>query len=330
MSKTTKLVKAINSIITFQRKFPQGIQSVTIKGKEALADLSLDRNNDMDLHLNADKDKVNSVSSSLPYLQATTSTTGSDPDKQKNVALTQDLTQFPITNGELVTVTKTADNLTINDSKVKELVESKAEALKKELGAGTGATTPASTLTLNGGELVTVDKAGDTLTLNDSKVKELVETTKTEILKKLPEPTKPLITPYNLNKIAENILNATLSINMETLSFGAFTITTQTGPNVETYTYFLHQGVVPVYRKSGSNIIVFINVTPYGANVEIYFKNPVDMVNVAGINAYQSTDTHLDVNIASSNYNEMQANMAESIATSGNVPQPFDEGYDHL
>lgn len=140
MSKTTKLVKAINSIITFQRKFPQGIQSVTIKGKEALADLSLDRNNDMDLHLNADKDKVNNVSSNLPYLQATTSTTGSDPDKQKNVALTQDLTQFPITNGELVTVTKTADNLTINDSKVKELVESKAEALKKELGTGTGAT----------------------------------------------------------------------------------------------------------------------------------------------------------------------------------------------
>lgn len=328
MVKSTKLVRAISSIITFQKRIPQGIQSVTIKGKEALADLELDKNYDMDLKLNADKDKLNGVSSSIPYIQATTSTSGSVPDEQKSVTLAQDLREFPLTSGELVTVEKTENALALNDSKVKEFVESKTEALKKELGTGTGAT--AKPITLNGGELVTVDKAGDTLTLNDSKVKELVETTKTEILKKLPEPTKPLITPYNLNKIAENILNATISINMETLSFGAFTITTQTGVNVETYTYFLHQGLIPVYIKSGANIIVFINVTQYGANVEIYFKNPVDMVYVSGINAYQSTDTHLDVNIASSNYNEMQANMAESIATSGNVPQPFDEGYDHL
>lgn len=327
MVKSTKLVRAISSIITFQKRIPQGIQSVTIKGKESLADLELDKNYDMDLKLNADKDKLNNVSSSVPFIQATTTTSGSVPDEQKSVTLAQDLREFPMSSGELVTVEKTENALTLNDSKVKEFVESKTEALKKELGTGKGS--PASTLTLNGGELVTVDKAGDTLTLNDSKVKELVETTKTEILKKV-EPTKPFITPYNLNKIAENILNATLSINMDPLSFGAFTITTQTGSNVETYTYFLHQSVVPVYIKSGANIIVFINVTQYGANVEIYFKNPVDMVYVSGINAYQSTDTHLDVNIASSNYNEMQANMAESIATSGNVPQPFDEGYDHL
>lgn len=140
MVKSTKIVRAISSIITFQKRIPQGIQSVTIKGKEALADLELDKNYDMDLKLNADKDKLNGVSSSVPFIQATTSTSGSVPDEQKSVTLAQDLREFPLTSGELVTVEKTENALTLNDSKVKELVESKAEALKKELGTGTGAT----------------------------------------------------------------------------------------------------------------------------------------------------------------------------------------------
>jgi hypothetical protein len=204
MVKSTKLVRAISSIITFQKRIPQGIQSVTIKGKEALADLELDKNYDMDLKLNADKDKLNGVSSSIPYIQATTTTSGSVPDEQKSVTLAQDLREFPLTSGELVTVEKTENALTLNDSKVKEFVESKTEALKKELGTGTGAT--AKPITLNGGELVTVDKAGDTLTLNDSKVKELVETTKTEILKKLPAKQSNIGYLYNLE--GEEVLNA--------------------------------------------------------------------------------------------------------------------------
>ena len=206
MVKSTKLVRAISSIITFQKRIPQGIQSVTIKGKESLADLDLDKNYDMDLKLNADKDKLNNVSSSVPFIQATTSTSGSVPDEQKSVNLAQDLREFPLSSGELVTVEKTENTLTLNDSKVKEFVESKTEALKKELGTGKGS--PASTLTLNGGELVTVDKAGDTLTLNDSKVKELVDTktkaVKTELVSMLPQ--KVII-----DKV-DNINNAILSL----------------------------------------------------------------------------------------------------------------------
>lgn len=329
MAKTTKKVQGIHSLIKFQRH--QGVESLTIEGKQELADLKQDNKGDTSLILNADKDKVNEVASNVPFLGIAHTTTGESPNQTKTATVSQDLTQFPLTGGELVTVDKTAEGLTLNDTKVKELIDTKAEALKKEFGSGavsgTGAT--ASPITLNGGELVTVDKSGDTLTLNDSKVKELVETTKTEILKKV-EPTKPLIKPYNLSNIDGNISNATLGISMDTLSFGAFTITTQTGSKVESYTYFLHQGVAPIYRKTGENIIVFISCSQFGANVEIYFKNPVDTVYVSGINAYQNEDSQLNVNIASSNYNEIQANMAENIATSGNVPQPFDEGYDHL
>ena len=322
MAKTTKKVQGIHSLIKFQRH--QGVESLTIEGKQELADLKQDNKGDTSLILNADKDKVNEVASNVPYLGIAHTTTGEAPNQTKTATVSQDLTQFPLTGGELVTVDKTAEGLTLNDTKVKELIDTKAEALKKELGSGavsgTGAT--ASPITLNGGELVKVDKSGDTLTLNDSKVKELVETTKTEILKKV-EPTKPLIKPYNLSNIDGNISNATLGISMDTLSFGAFTITTQTGSKVESYTYFLHQGVAPIYRKTGENIIVFISCSQFGANVEIYFKNPVDTIYVSGINAYQNEDTQLNVNIASSNYNEIQP-------TSGNVPQPFDEDYDHL
>ena len=329
MAKTTKKVQGIHSLIKFQRH--QGVESLTIEGKQELADLKQDNKGDTSLILNADKDKVNEIASNVPYLGIAHTTTGEAPNQTKTATVSQDLTQFPLTGGELVTVDKTAEGLTLNDTKVKELIDTKAEALKKELGSGavsgTGAT--ASPITLNGGELVKVDKSGDTLTLNDSKVKELVETTKTEILEKV-EPTKPLIKPYNLSNIDGNISNATLGISMDTLSFGAFTITTQTGSKVESYTYFLHQGVASIYKKTGENIIVFINCSQFGANVEIYFKNPVDSVYVSGINAYQNEDSQLNVNIASSNYNEMQANMAENITTSGNVPQPFDEGYDHL
>lgn len=318
MSKTTKLVKAINSIITFQRKFPQGIQSVTIKGKEALADLSLDRNNDMDLHLNADKDKVNNVSSSLPYLQATTSTTGSDPDKQKNVNLTQDLTQFPITNGELVTITKTADNLTINDSKVKELVESKAEALKKELGAGTGATTPASTLTLNGGELVTVDKAGDTLTLNDSKVKELVNTktnqVKTELIGMLPQ-------KFIIDKI-DNINNAILNLPIRPDDTVAYiTIICINTDNTETVVFLSVPTGTFEFKNIENGIYTSYEISRETVSVNMYFKKTVSNLIVKSIvfgDLYE--EPTIDLNTLEGTY--------DSHITTGNTAQPLH--YDEL
>lgn len=318
MSKSTKLVKAINSIITFQRKFPQGIQSVTIKGKEALADLSLDRNNDMDLHFNADKDKVNNVSSSLPYLQATTSTSGSDPDKQKNVSLTQDLREFPLSSGELVTVEKTENTLTLNDSKVKEFVESKTEALKKELG--TGKVSPASTL--NSGELVTVDKAGDTLTLNDSKVKELVETTKTEILGQLPANT---LSQYDLT--GNEVLNATYSVEGQTLRYSTFIISTINGTNYEHHFIYIPLNLDVLIKKMSSNLIVRITPNSSGALIELFFKE-ASVIAISGVDyCGMISEPSLSINTLSETY----ANVNNSLlATSGIVPQPFDEGYEHL
>lgn len=302
MVKSTKLVRAISSIITFQKRIPQGIQSVTIKGKESLADLDLDKNYDMDLKLNADKDKLNNVSSSVPFIQATTSTSGSVPDEQKSVNLAQDLREFPLSSGELVTVEKTENTLTLNDSKVKEFVESKTEALKKELGTGKGS--PASTLTLNGGELVTVDKAGDTLTLNDSKVKELVDTktkaVKTELVSMLPQ--KVII-----DKV-DNINNAILSLPIipdDTVAYitiiclnidnteSVLTLSVPTGSmqfkNVEhgIYTYYdISQESIFLnmyFKKTVSNLIVKMLV--FG---DIYEEPTINLNTLEG-----TYDTHI-------------------------------------
>lgn len=187
MAKTTKKVQGIHSLIKFQRH--QGVESLTIEGKEALADLKQDSKGDTSLILNADEDKINEIESTVPYLHTESVLSGGKPDKLRTAIISQDLTQFPLSGGELVTVTKTTEGLTLDDSKVKELVETKATELKKELGTGTGGT--ASPITLNGGELVKVDKSGDTLTLNDGKVKELVDTktnqVKTELIGMLPQ-----------------------------------------------------------------------------------------------------------------------------------------------
>lgn len=191
MAKTTKKARGIQSLIKFQRH--QGVESLTIEGKEELADLTQDKHGDTSLILNADKDKLNEVVSDVAYLGIAHTTTGTAPNQKKTATVSQDLTQFPLTGGELVTVTKTTEGLTLNDTKVKELIDTKAEALKKELGSGAGSGTGATAnpITLNGGELVTVDKSGDTLTLNDSKVKELVDTktnqVKTEVVGMLPQ-----------------------------------------------------------------------------------------------------------------------------------------------
>nr|DAL82511.1 MAG TPA: hypothetical protein [Caudoviricetes sp.] len=120
MAKTTKQTRGIHSWIKFQKH--QGVESLTIQGKDALADLSQDKNGDTNLILNADKDKVNAVASSVPYLGISHTTTGTAPNQEKTATISQDLTQFPLSGGELVTVTKETDSLTIHDEKVKEFV----------------------------------------------------------------------------------------------------------------------------------------------------------------------------------------------------------------
>lgn len=131
MAKTTKLVRGIHTWIKFQKH--QGVESLSIEGKQALADLSQDKNGDTNLILMADVDKVNSVTSNVPYLGVSHSITGEDPDKNKTANISQDLTQFPLSGGELVTVTKEPESLTIHDEKVKEFVATTVTAKETEI-----------------------------------------------------------------------------------------------------------------------------------------------------------------------------------------------------
>lgn len=318
MAKTTKKVQGIHSLIKFQRH--QGVESLTIEGKQDLADLKQDNKGDTSLIFNADKDKVNEVASNVPYLGIAHTTTGEAPNQTKTATVSQDLTQFPLTGGELVTVDKTAEGLTLNDTKVKELIDTKAEALKKELGSGA----TASPITLNGGELVTVDKSGDTLTLNDSKVKELVETTKAEILKEAKPKTGTLPNAYNLS--ANEVLNATYGILGAQLVYSTFVISSLHNGNYENH--FVYVPLLnEVTKKLSDNLIVRITPQAEGFNVTLFFKEATD-VNISGIDFSASTMTPtLIINESSDTYDGVKATL---LPTSGNVPQPFDEGYDHL
>jgi hypothetical protein len=323
MVKTTKKVQGIHSLIKFQRH--QGVESLTIEGKQELADLKQDNKGDTSLILNADKDKVNEVASNVPYLGIAHTTTGEAPNQTKTATVSQDLTQFPLTGGELVTVTKTTEGLTLNDTKVKELIDTKAEALKKELGSGAGSGTGATArpITLNGGELVTVDKSGDTLTLNDSKVKELVETTKADILKEVKPKTAGL--QYDLS--GTEVLNGRYAIEGEQLRYSTLIISTE--HDFKYNSYFIH---IPLNNNQTTKILsdnLIVRITPKaeGFMIELFFKNATN-VNISGLD-YCNTSLlpTLETNTASETYDSVKATL---LPTSGNVPQPFDEGYDNL
>ena len=129
--KTTKLVRGIHSWIKFQKH--QGVESLTIEGKQTLANISQDKNGDTNLILMADSDKVNTVVSNIPYLGISHTITGEDPDKNKEANISQDLTHFPLSGGELVTVTKEPESLTIHDDKVKEFVTTMVTAKETEI-----------------------------------------------------------------------------------------------------------------------------------------------------------------------------------------------------
>lgn len=120
MAKTTKLVRGIHSWIKFQKH--QGVESLSIEGKQALADLSQDKNGDTNLILNADKDKVNTVASSVPYLAIAHTTTGTDPNQEKTVTISQDLTQFNLGSDGLIDVSKTETSITLYTTKITEKI----------------------------------------------------------------------------------------------------------------------------------------------------------------------------------------------------------------
>lgn len=324
MAKTTKKVQGIHSLIKFQRH--QGVESLTIEGKESLADLKQDNKGDTSLILNADKDKVNEVVSNVPYLGIAHTTTGEAPNQTKTATVSQDLTQFPLSGGELVTVDKTAEGLTLNDTKVKELIDTKAEALKKELGSGAGSGTgaTASPITLNGGELVTVDKSGDTLTLNDSKVKELVESTKTEILNKV-KTTPNTALYYNLE--GEEVLSAEYSISGSKLGYSTLVLSTEQGGQYESCFIHIPLNNNQTTKKLSDNVIVKITPFSEGFQIELFFKNATNVI-ISGVDYCGTTLTPtLMLNTLTETFADVNATL---LPTSGNVPKPFDEGYDHL
>ena len=123
--KTTKRVRGIHSLIKFQKH--QGVESLTIQGKDTLADVSQDKNGDTNLILMADSDKVNAVASNVPYLGVSHTITGEDPDKNKTANISQDLTLFPLRDGKLIKFTKESESISVNEDALKESISEMIE-----------------------------------------------------------------------------------------------------------------------------------------------------------------------------------------------------------
>lgn len=134
--KTTKRVRGIHSLIKFQKH--QGIESLTIEGKQTLADISQDKNGDATLLLKADSDKVDAVSSNVPYLKVAHTTDGSEPYQEKTAIISQDLTLFPLRDGKLIKFTKESESISVNEDALKEsiseMIETEIEKIPVTLG----------------------------------------------------------------------------------------------------------------------------------------------------------------------------------------------------
>lgn len=136
MAKTTKQTRGIHSLIKFQKH--QGVESLTIQGKESLADLSQDKNGDTNLILNADADKLNTIHSNIPFISVSEEFSGVDPNKLKTATISQDLTLFPLRDGKLIKFTKESESISVNEDALKEsiseMIETEIEKIPVTLG----------------------------------------------------------------------------------------------------------------------------------------------------------------------------------------------------
>ena len=136
-SKSTKQVRAIDRIIKFQ--IDDGIESLTISGKEVLADVSIDRKANVTLFLNADPDKINEIQSLVPFINIEMVKGGPETDKTKTVTLSQDLTEFALeiadNSDELATLIKSQSSIELDLSglvqKLLEIADKLAELERK-------------------------------------------------------------------------------------------------------------------------------------------------------------------------------------------------------
>ena len=135
-SKTTKLVRGIHSWIKFQKH--QGVESLSIEGKQALADITQDKNGDTSLILNADADKLNTIHSDIPFISVSEEFSGVDPNQLKTATISQDLTLFPLRDGKLIKFTKESDSISVNEDALKEsiseMIETEIEKIPVTLG----------------------------------------------------------------------------------------------------------------------------------------------------------------------------------------------------
>ena len=136
MAKTTKLVRGIHSWIKFQKH--QGVESLSIEGKQALADISQDKNGDTSLILNADADKLNTIHSAIPFISVSEEFSGVDPNQLKTATISQDLTLFPLRDGKLIKFTKESEYILVNEDALKEsiseMIETEIEKIPVTLG----------------------------------------------------------------------------------------------------------------------------------------------------------------------------------------------------
>lgn len=125
-SKTTKEIRAIDSWVKFQ--IDDGLESVTISGKDTLADLEMDEKGNLTLYLNADKDKINEIKSLIPFVNIKTLLGGTETNKEKTIELSQDLTQFALeisdNSKELASFIKSKSSILLDlDGLVQQLIE---------------------------------------------------------------------------------------------------------------------------------------------------------------------------------------------------------------
>lgn len=136
MAKTTKLVRGIHSWIKFQKH--QGVESLSIEGKQALADITQDKNGDTSLILNADADKLNTIHSAIPFISVSEEFSGVDPNQLKTATISQDLTLFPLRDGKLIKFTKELESISVNEDALKEsiseMIETEIEKIPVTLG----------------------------------------------------------------------------------------------------------------------------------------------------------------------------------------------------
>lgn len=136
MAKTTKLVRGIHSWIKFQKH--QGVESLSIEGKQTLADITQDKNGDTSLILNADVDKLNTIHSAIPFISVSEEFSGVDPNQLKTATISQDLTLFPLRDGKLIKFTKESESISVNEEALKEsiseMIETEIEKIPVTLG----------------------------------------------------------------------------------------------------------------------------------------------------------------------------------------------------